>query len=521
MDISQAIYNAGVVGAGGGGFPAHVNAQSKVERILANGAECEPLIHKDEIFSVGIDIGTSTTQLVFTKLVVGNTAGVAAVPQVRIVDKTILFRSAIHPTPLRTELEIDCSKVREIVFSEFQRAGMTPAQVQTGAVIITGETARKENAREVLEALSGLAGEFVVATAGPALEGIIAGKGSGAALESKLRGATIANLDIGGGTTNIALFKNGEVIDTACLDIGAKLLKFEGNGGKVSYQSKKMQQLTRSMGLTIEPGSTLDPATMRKIAGRMVEILQEVLGLRPDSAQLQLMLTDKDLDRSLPIDFISLSGGVSDCMQAPMVGNPFAYGDFGKYLGTALAEMAFEQKTPLLHCGETIWATVVGAGAHTVELSGSTITVCSSALPLKDLPVLKLSAAEEAQPLANWGTLIEKKLAWFRSADEQQTPALAFEGSKQLGFADLQELAGAIILGMNLVLESQSPLVVVVGKDLAKALGQALRAQLTFDKQIICIDGVKVEDGDYIDIGRELTGGKVVPVIVKTLLFSY
>jgi ethanolamine utilization protein EutA len=476
---------------------------------------------KESVFSVGIDIGSSTTQLVFSELVIDNTAAAAAVPLVRIVDTRIRYRSAIHETPLRSEREIDSRQIRELVAAEFQRAGMTPALVQTGAVIITGETARKENAREVLEALSGLAGEFVVATAGPALEGIIAGKGSGAARESRRRGATIANLDIGGGTTNIALFADGEVIDTACLDIGARLLRFAGGAGRVSCVSKKMELLARSLGIALRPGRTLPPATLRRLAARMVEIVEEALGLRPPSELLPLMLTDKGLERSVPLDFISLSGGVSDCLQSPLAGDPFAFGDLGRYLGSALAKAGSSWRTPLLAGGETIWATVVGAGAHTVELSGSTICVCASALPLKNLPVLKLSAAEEAQPLADWARTIERKLTWFRSADQQQTPALAFEGSNQLGFAELQRLAGSIIAGMASLPDPTAPLIVVVGRDLAKALGQALRAQLPPGKAIVCIDGVKVADGDYLDIGRELAGGTVVPVVVKTLLFSY
>jgi Na+-translocating ferredoxin:NAD+ oxidoreductase RnfC subunit len=47
VSISDKIFQCGVVGAGGAGFPTHVKANSKVEFVLANGAECEPLIHKD------------------------------------------------------------------------------------------------------------------------------------------------------------------------------------------------------------------------------------------------------------------------------------------------------------------------------------------------------------------------------------------------------------------------------------------------------------------------------------------
>src|ERR1041385_9356211 len=47
LNIQEKIQQAGVVGAGGAGFPAHVKAGSRVAPVIANGAECEPLIHKD------------------------------------------------------------------------------------------------------------------------------------------------------------------------------------------------------------------------------------------------------------------------------------------------------------------------------------------------------------------------------------------------------------------------------------------------------------------------------------------
>ncbi len=125
---------------------------------------------KEKILSVGIDIGTTTTQLVFSRLTLENTASLVTVPRIEIIAKEVVFRSTIHFTPLKSQHEIDEQRVRELIEREYQSAGITPEQVQTGAIIITGEAARKQNAESVLRALSGLAGEFVVATAGRTLE---------------------------------------------------------------------------------------------------------------------------------------------------------------------------------------------------------------------------------------------------------------------------------------------------------------------------------------------------------------
>jgi Na+-translocating ferredoxin:NAD+ oxidoreductase RnfC subunit len=48
VSVADAVFNAGVVGAGGAGFPTHVKLRAKAEYLLINGAECEPLLHKDK-----------------------------------------------------------------------------------------------------------------------------------------------------------------------------------------------------------------------------------------------------------------------------------------------------------------------------------------------------------------------------------------------------------------------------------------------------------------------------------------
>lgn len=164
---------------------------------------------RQEIKSIGIDIGTSTTQLVFSRIVVENVAGSYNVPRVSIVEKEVIYRSKIYFTPLRSATEIDAEAVQKIVSQEYKAAGMKPEDLSTGAVIITGETARKQNANEVLAALSDFAGDFVVATAGPDLESVLAARGAGTDVLSEEHRSVVANLDVGGGTTNIAVYQKG------------------------------------------------------------------------------------------------------------------------------------------------------------------------------------------------------------------------------------------------------------------------------------------------------------------------
>ncbi len=164
--------------------------------------------------SVGIDLGTSTTQVILSRLRLENSAGAFAVPRVEIVDKEVVYRSPVHFTPLVSDTRLDGAKIREIVEQEYRAAGVTPDMLQTGAVIITGETARKENAREVLEALAGLAGDFVVATAGPDLESVLAARGAGADKLSERERCCLLHYDIGGGTSNLALLDRGKLLST-------------------------------------------------------------------------------------------------------------------------------------------------------------------------------------------------------------------------------------------------------------------------------------------------------------------
>jgi len=452
------------------------------------------------LLSVGIDVGTSTTQVIFSKLTLEDRGSRFTAPNIAITQKKVIYRGAIHETPLLNELFIDTQALRNLVENEFRQAGIARGSTGTGAVIITGETARRENAAAVLEQLSGFAGEFVVATAGPDLEARIAGQGSGAQAYSEEQRCRAANFDIGGGTTNIAIFEHGKLMNTQCFDIGGRLLKFT-QGGKLSYISPSAVSIAESIGLRLRVSETPALSDLRALAEKMAQALERTPLLTPDTC-------------------ILFSGGVADCVYAS--GHEiFAYGDFGVLLGEAIrCSKLFGYR--VIAPKETIRATVIGAGSYTTTLSGSTIGYSDTKLfPLKNLPVYALSPAQEAE-MFDHGKIDEltQELQHFIRQTDAACIAVAFEGKPNPGWQELKRFAQALAKATDF-----SPLVLLAKHDMGKALALAI-APFAADRPVIALDGIDARQQDcgvtsgYLDIGKPLMGGQVVPVVIKTLLFG-
>ena len=474
---------------------------------------------QEEILSVGIDIGTSTTQLIFSRLTIENRASSYTVPRIQIVDKEVIYRSLIYFTPLKSNTEIDADAVKRIVRDEYHSAGIRPEEVQTGAVIITGETARKQNANDVLEALSDLAGDFVVATAGPDLESVLSARGAGSDKLSEEHRTTVANLDVGGGTTNIAVYQKGTLRGVCCLDIGGRLIK--AAEGRLTYLYPKIQDLAKKHGIDLKVGDPADVEKLRRVCALMADQLAQSLHLKPmDEAHAGLYTNGgKPLPAEPEIQAITFSGGVADCVYQKMEGDLFRYGDIGVLLGQAIRENPDLRSVQLFQAAETIRATVVGAGEHTTEVSGSTIHYAEGKLPIKNIPILKVSEEDEAS-LETFRTSITRQMPLYQPEGELEQIAIAFNGEKRTSFAEVQKLAAAIIDAAKEVIDSKYPLILVVEADIGKVLGNALNVLLDYKKDVICIDGIKTLSGDYVDIGEPVAEGHVVPVVIKTLIFN-
>lgn len=441
--------------------------------------------------SVGIDVGTTTTQLVVSQLRVENRASGFAVPEMVITDREILYRSPVHFTPLVEEKLVDGGKLRWIVEEEYKKAGISREKVDTGAVIVTGETSRRENARTVAQALSEFAGDFVVTTAGPDLEGVLAAKGAGAVAFSRDTGKLVLHMDIGGGTSNLALIRDGEILQTGCLNVGGRLVKFSERG-TVTYLSPVLSGLC-----SWKIGEVPTESQRKKLAGTLVEALEIAAGLRKTNPILAQLLTEEaegpwKVPEEVPV--ISFSGGVADCIREDIP--PLAFGDLGPELGRAIRESRLCSGECILGA-ETIRATVIGAGCHTTQLSGSTVYHQNIRFPLKNLPVLKISEFSG----------LKEKLS-----RQEQPGILSLEGIQSPSYRQVRELAE------ELLSQIQPPVLLCLEQDMAKALGQALALRLPPDAPVLCIDRIRLEEGSFLDIGTPV--GSAVPVVVKTLVFS-
>ena len=452
--------------------------------------------------SVGLDVGTTTTQMVVSRLELQNRASSFAVPEMVITRRQVVYESPVYATPLLDTDRVDGSGIRRIVEEEYRKAGLRREDVDTGAVIITGETSRKENARAVLDALSEYAGDFVVATAGPDLESVLAAKGAGAVEYSARTGKTLLHMDIGGGTANLALIENGEITATGCMNVGGHLVTFDETG-TVTYVSPVLKKLCK-----LSAGQRITRELLVSIARMLAEGLEIAGGLRPEGPLSEALRT-AEAAGDLPIPrepaVISFSGGVADCIREDR--DWTAHGDLGPLLGQAIRESRLCAGEYRLG-EETIRATVIGAGSHSAQLSGSTVFCRNMALPLKNLPAVALTRQEQILPPEILAERIRQKFSVLDGPG-----ILALPGFHAPDYGTLTRLAGVLQGSFG-----GGPVLVALEADMAKALGQAIALGLPPEQPVLCIDRVKLEAGSFLDVGNPI--GPALPVVVKTLVLA-
>jgi ethanolamine utilization protein EutA len=413
-------------------------------------------------------------------------------------------------TPFSSERRIDTDALGKFIERSYAEAGWKPEDVDTGAVITTGEAARKENASAIVQLFSGQAGKFVCATAGHHLESLLAAHGSGAvALSRDPATPLVLNVDIGGGTTKLAVCRDGRVEETAAIDVGARLVSWD-QAGTIRAVTRAGARVAKDAGVRIAAGDRGDEGTLDAIADRIADLALRVpAGDAFDDASV--WLTAPLLTRG-PFHTLVFSGGVGEYINGLQEAE---FGDLGLGLGRAIQRRLadFEVLRPV----ESIRATCIGASQYSVQVSGDTLFVSDpSLLPLRDLAAIAVrperpSAAPIADEIRRGVTRLDREDGRF---------ALAVRWRHGPAYPALRELCAGIAEGTRDLLSADVPLVVVLDADIAGIVGQMLRHELAVSAPVICVDQIALSDLDFVDIGAIVPEKSVVPVVVKSLVFS-
>jgi ethanolamine utilization protein EutA len=489
----------------------------------AEGAlEDNPLFLQDNVAltSVGIDIGSSGTQVIFSRIHLRRLAE-DLTSRYFVVKRETLYSSDVALTPYSSETRIDERALETIIQGAYQAAQIRPQEVDTGAVILTGEALRRENAQPISAMLSQAAGDLVCATAGHHMEAMLAAYGSGAALRSAEEGVRLLNIDIGGGTTKLAIVEAGRVVATAAFHVGGRLVVVDDAGRLVRLDPAGRAHARRA-GFDWRLGDRIEPAALDRLAETMADTLVSGLTASPPPADVaQFYLTDP-LPALAGIKGALASGGVAEYIYGR---EQREFGDLGRRLGEAIRRR-LEQRAlpwPLLPPGECIRATALGASEYSVQLSGNTsyISNAGALLPKRNLQVLQPQFVfrETIDPMA-LGQAIRSHRMLFDAQRSDAEIALAFRWQGPPSYERIHSFAEGIASGLDDKVRARLPIYVMLDGDVAHTLGAILREDCGVLSEILAIDGVVLMDFDYIDLGRVRLPSYTVPVTIKSLVFS-
>jgi ethanolamine utilization protein EutA len=473
------------------------------------------LEEEDEIrlVSVGVDIGSSTSHLVFSRLVLERLDN-----RYIVSEREIVHESDVLLTPYADDMTIDATALGKFIDKQYELAGVDPSAIDTGALILTGVAVRRSNARAIGELFAAQTGKFVSVSAGDGLETTLAAFGSGAAARSIREQLRVMNIDIGGGTSKIAVCDDGDVADMTALDVGARVVAFDKDG-RVTRIEEAGRRFAAEAGVKIEIGSQPSKEELERMVERMAERLFETISqpkLSPETASL-LRLDPLRNDKKPAV--VTFSGGVSEYIYNR---EEAVFGDLGPLLARAIKKRVDQWGVRIARPDEGIRATVVGASQYTIQVSGSTIFVEPlSILPLRNVPVITpdLPLEDEELNVEAIAQGVRQALRRLDLHEGEQPVALCYRWGGSATFRRLDDFCKAVSQGMSVHLGNGHPLILVGDGDIGGLVGIHALEEAKLKNPIVSIDGITLKEFDFIDIGEMLETSGAVPVVIKSLVF--
>jgi ethanolamine utilization protein EutA len=473
------------------------------------------LEEEDEIrlVSVGVDIGSSTSHLVFSRIVLERLDN-----RYIVAEREVFHESEVLLTPYTADMMIDAAALGGFIERQYRLARIAPSAIDTGALILTGVAVRRGNARAIGELFAAQAGKFVAVSAGDALETTLAAFGSGAAARSIREGARVMNVDIGGGTSKIAVCEAGELAEMTAADIGARIVSFDGDGC-VTRIEEAGSRFAGEVGLELKPGVKPDQALLDEMVERMADRLCEImLGAALSPASAALLRLDPLRNERKP-DVITFSGGVSEYIYG-LQAQPF--GDLGPQLARAMLRRVKKWGVRIERPEQGIRATVVGASQYTIQVSGSTIYVTpQDILPLRNIPVIAPNLPLDGETLdaERIAAAVRGALRRLDLHEGGQAVALCYRWKESATFARMDAFCRGVASGLSNTLGRGHALILVGDGDIGGLIGIHCRQELRLPNPVVSIDGILLKEFDFIDIGALLDASGAVPVVIKSLVF--
>jgi ethanolamine utilization protein EutA len=469
---------------------------------------------EDEIrlTSVGVDIGSSTSHLVFSLLVLERLDN-----RYVVAERKVLHESDVLLTPYSADATIDAQALGHFIETQYRLAKVDPKSIDTGALILTGVAVRRANARAIGELFAAQAGKFVSLSAGDALEATLAAHGSGACARSIRESARVMNVDIGGGTSKIAVCEAGVILESTALDVGARIVAFDAEG-----RVNRIEEAARRFGeagLSIELGRAPDAKALNRMVERMADRLFETMSRSPLDPRTAALLRLDPLRNARRPDVVTFSGGVSEYLYGR---ETRGFGDLGAPLARAVLARVRAWGPRIERSDEGIRATVIGASQYTVQVSGSTIFVApQGALPLRNVPVVTpdLPLDEETLAVERIAGSVRTALRRLDLESGDRAVALCYRWKGSATFARLDSFCRGIAAGLSEGLARGQPLVLVGDGDIGGLIGIHFGEEHLVPNPIVSIDGIALREFDFIDIGALLPASGAVPVVIKSLVF--
>ena len=462
-----------------------------------------------KLTSVGIDIGSTTSHLMFSRVHLKRETERHSTRYV-VAAQEVLWRSSIRFTPYLDHGQIDAAALGGWVDHDFAAAGLTRADLDSGAVILTGEALKQHNAKALADVLAAQAGEFVCVSAGHHLEALLAAYGSGSAALSAASGQRILCIDIGGGTTKFSLIHKGAVQHTAAIEVGARMVSFDSSG--------TIRHVTPAALTVLDTAAPLDAADRKAVAEAAASQILAVARRKSASVRPSLLLTGQLNPAFECFDAVTFAGGVAEYIYGR---EDRDFGDLGADISAAIRAVidAGGLPAPVLDPGTGIRATVVGASQSSVQVSGSTVSVpAETVLPLRNVPVLH-PAVDLSGDIEQAAIAAAVRDALNSAQDPDSPAALAFHFGGPPSYSRLHALAGGIAAALDDAGPAAS-LIVVVDRDIAASLGGIFADELAVTRPILCLDNLELRPFDFLDIGRPIWPAGVYPIVIKSLLFG-